>query len=387
VSAPTLDIDLYGGGVLADSTTLWGCIRDAGPVVWLPRHNMFAMGRYHDVRAALRDDAVFRSGAGVAANPLANRLGTDTTLISDDDTHTRRRRVLMRSLGGKALTAIEEPLREEANRVVTELLARDEFDAAKDFARRLPTAVVAQRVGIAVDSDRMLRWAAATFDGLGPINRRSIRTLPRSLGLLLYTRRLPRGIAPGSWAASVFEAQAQGELSMDEARALVIDFVAPALDTTILAATYMLKLLADHPDRWGEIRAEPSLVPAAVMETVRLASPIRGFTRTVATDHEIDGTALPAGARVVLLFAAANRDERQFENPDQFDPNRPNPSHLGWGNGPHACVGMLLAKLELRVLLEAMIPRVDQVVADTPTPLRNNTLEGLAAMQTRFLAA
>jgi cytochrome P450 len=242
-------------------------------------------------------------------------------------------------------------------------------------------------VGLAVDSDRMLRWAAGTFEGLGPINRRSIRAMPRSLGLLLYSRRLPRGIAPGSWAASVFEAQARGELTMEEARALVIDFVAPALDTTILAATCMLKLLADHPDRWDEIRADPSLAAAAVMETVRLASPIRGFTRTVASDHEIDGTTLPAGARVVLLFAAANRDERHFGNPDRFDPHRPNPSHLGWGNGPHACVGMLLAKLELRTLLEAMIPRVGQVVAGPPRPFRNNTLQGLASLPTRFVAA
>jgi cytochrome P450 len=385
LSAPALDIDLYADDVLADSAALWKRVRDAGPVVWLPRHKMFAMGRYEDVRAALRDDVVFRSGAGVAANALANRLGTDTTLNSDDDTHTRRRRVLMRALGGKAMTAIEEPLREEADRLVAELIARREFDAVKDFASRLPTAVVAQLVGLAVDSDRMLRWAAATFEGLGPINRRSLRSLPHSLGLLHYSRRLPRGIAPGSWAASVFEAQAQGELSMDEAKALVIDFVAPALDTTILAATHMLKLLADRPDQWDEIRADPSLAPAAVMETVRLASPIRGFTRKVATDHDIDGTTLPAGARVVLLYAAANRDERHFEHPDRFELHRPNPSHLGWGNGAHACVGMLLAKLELRTLLEAMIPRVDQVVAGTPTPFRNNTLQGFAAMPTQFI--
>src|SRR5919202_6557687 len=99
VKAPAVDLDLYAESVLEDSRDAFARIRDAGPVVWLPRHRMYAMGRFADVRAALRDDAVYRSGAGVAANPVSNRLGRDTTLFSDDETHTVRRRVLMRSLG------------------------------------------------------------------------------------------------------------------------------------------------------------------------------------------------------------------------------------------------------------------------------------------------
>lgn len=387
-TAPVIDVNLYADDVVVDSTELWARIRDAGPVVWLPRHRMYAIGRHDDVRAALRNDVAFRSGDGVAANPLTNALGKDTTLNSDGETHTRRRRVLMRALGAKALAGLEQPLRSEADRLVADLLQRPHFDAVKDFAARLPTTIVAQLVGVPGGSDRMLRWAAATFDALGPVNRRSLRGLPNSLGLLRYSRRLnPRSVAPGSWAASVFEAQARGELSIDEARALVIDFVAPALDTTILAAAHMLKVLADHPQAWDEVRTEPALAASAVMESVRLASPIRGFTRRLAAEQQVEGTRLPAGSRVVLLYAAANRDERHFTNPDHFDLHRPNPSHLGWGNGPHACVGMLLAKLELGLLLEAMAPRVEQLVAGIPTPLRNNTLQGYAALPARFIGA
>lgn len=388
MDAPVVDVDLYGDAVLADSGALWAQIRDAGPVVWLPRHRMYATGRYDEVRAALRDDAVFRSGTGVAANPIANALGRDTTLSSDDDAHVRRRRVLMRSLGARALTTVEEPLRREAERAVDELLRRPHFDAVGDFAARLPVAVVSELAGLRQDSDQMLRWAAATFDGLGPVNGRGVRSLPRALGLLRQSRRLgPEGVAPGSWAASVFEAEAAGELSADEARALVIDFVAPALDTTILAAAALLEVLSREPEAWEEVRADPSLASAAVMETVRLASPVRGFTRRVDVDHVIGDVRLPAGSRIVLLYAAANRDERHFADPDRFDLHRPNPSHLGWGNGPHACVGMGLAKLELRTLLEAMAPRVDRIVTGRPTPLRNNTLQGHAALPARFLPA
>jgi cytochrome P450 len=385
VSAPSLDVDLYARDVLADSQELFTRIREAAPVVWLPRHGLYAIGRFADVRVALRDDAVFRSGDGVAANPLTNRLGKDTTLNSDDESHIRRRRVLMRSLGASAIAGVEETLRREGGALIDELLARPHFEAAADFASRLPTSVVAGLVGVPGGSRRMLRWAAATFDALGPINLRSARATPQALALLRYSRRLrAASVAPGSWAASVFDAQARGELSAREARALVIDFVAPALDTTILALTYMLWLLGRHPDAWRELRADPSLLPAAIVESVRLASPIRGFTRRLSVDHEVGGVAMRKGARVALLFAAANRDETRFPDPDRFDLHRPAGAHLGWGNGPHACVGIHLAKLEMRTLLEAMVPRVEMIIVGTPTPLRNNTLQGIARLPARL---
>ncbi len=271
--------------------------------------------------------------------------------------------------------------------MVQALAARRHFEGARDFASPLPTRVVAELVGVPGGSDRLLRWAAATFEALGPLNRRSARTLPRSLGLLSYSRRLRAGdVAAGSWAASVFAAQQSGELTVAEAKALVIDFVAPALDTTILATTHLLWLLARNPDAWAEIRADPDLIRAAVVENVRLASPIRGFTRQLAADHEVDGVTLPAGARVALLFGAADLDETRFPEPERFDLHRPDGQHLGWGNGPHTCVGIHLARSEMQLLLEAMTTRVARVVTGDPTRLRNNTLQGIARLPARFIA-
>lgn len=380
-NAPTLDLDLYGRSALEDSTELFSRIREAGPVVWLPRHRMWAMGRFADVRAALRDDARFLSGGGVAANVVANRAGRLTTLSSDDDVHTRRRKVLMQSLGAKALGPIEDTLEVEAERIVNARLDGRPFNAVTDLAAGLPVSVVADLVGVRVDSDHLLDWAAGTFNALGPMNGRTLATLRGSLGLLSYTRRISRDrVVPGSWAASVFDAADRGELSPAEARTMVIDFVAPSLDTTILATTYLLWLLAKHPQQWERIRADPDLIPAAVVEAVRLASPIRGFTRTVAQDTDIDGTRLRAGDRVALLFGAANLDERQFRDPGRFDLERDHPAHLGWGNGPHTCVGIHLAKLEMRTLLRVMAPRVRAIEVGTPQRLRNNTLQGIATM-------
>lgn len=388
LSAPELTLDLYSEAALRDSREVFAQIRDAGPAVWLPRHKLFAIGRFEDVRAALRNDAVFRSGAGVAANPIANRLGSDTTLFSDDETHNRRRRVLMQSLSGKALVPAEPQIEEEARVIVDRLAAGTPFEAARDFSSHLPLSVVAELVGLDVETDRLLRWAAATFDVLGPANRRGQIGARRSLGLLIYSKLLrQKNVRPGSWAASVFEARDSGEVSAAEARSLIIDFVAPALDTTILATTHLLWLLAQNQTAWDQVRSDPGLASRAVIENVRISSPIRGFTRTVAEDTEVDGVGLARGSRVVLLFGAANLDESVFPEPESFQLDRPNSVQLGWGHGPHTCIGLHLAKLEMNALVKAMIPRVEAVQTGEPERLLNNTLQGIHRLPAQFVSS
>ncbi len=164
----------------------------------------------------------------------------------------------------------------------------------------------------------------------------------------------------------------------------MIDLVAPSLDTTILASTHLLWVLSRNSDVWDEIVADPSLIPAAVVENVRIASPIRGFTRRLSRDHEIDSTPLPRGSRVLLLFGAANLDETRFPDPESYDIHRPNGAHLGWGNGPHGCAGANLAKLEIQALLRAMAPHVRHIATRNPMRLRNNTLQGFSGLTARF---
>lgn len=192
--------------------------------------------------------------------------------------------MLKRSLGAKALTAIELRVDQQAQVVIERLLDAGEFEASREFASHLPLTIVADLVGVRGDATQLLKWAAATFEALGPLNRRGTRAGATALSLWAYTQRVDAArVAPGSWAALVFEARDRGELTTREAKALVIDVVAPALDTTILASTHLLWALANNPGAWAQIRANPALIPAAVLENVRLASPIRGFTRTVAT--------------------------------------------------------------------------------------------------------
>jgi cytochrome P450 len=347
---------------------------------------MWAIGRFEEVRAALRDDELFVSGQGVAANPITNVAARKTTLFSDGETHSARRKVLMGSLGAKPLAQVADRLDAEAEGIVGGLVGCGEFDAVRDFSSGLPVRVVADLVGVRVSTERLLGWGAAAFDILGPLNRRGLRASPGSIGMLAYSQRLNRSrVVPGSWAASVFDAADRGEIDRTEARNMVIDFIAPSLDTTILASTHMLWLLGENPEAWQRIRRDPELTGAAVVEAVRLASPIRGFTRRVSRDAEVSGAFLAAGDRAVLLFGAANMDERRYPDPGRFDLDRPPGGHLGWGHGPHTCVGIHLAKLEMAALLRALVAQVETIaIAGPPTRIRNNTLQGIGALRVRL---
>jgi cytochrome P450 len=383
---PVVDVDLYAPAVVEDSAAAFAAIREAGPVVWLPRQRMWAMGRFDDVRAALRDDELFLSGRGVAANPITNIAARKTTLFSDGETHVARRKVLMRSLGAKAMAPLSPRLDAEAAAIVAGLVGRGEFEAARDFSSGLPLEVVADLVGVHVPPERLLSWGTISFDVLGPLNRRGLRAFPSSLGMLAYSQRLGRArVVPGSWAASVFDAADRGEVRRVEARNMVIDFIAPSLDTTILASTYMLWLLGENRAAWERLRRDPELIPAAVVEAVRLASPIRGFTRHVSRDAEVGGVQMRRGDRVVLLVGAANMDERRYPDPERFDLDRPPGGNLGWGHGPHTCVGIHLAKLEMAALLRALVAQVETIaIAGPPTRIRNNTLQGIASLPVRL---
>lgn len=179
----------------------------------------------------------------------------------------------------------------------------------------------------------------------------------------------------------MFDAADRGEIGKFEARMMIIDFVAPGLDTTILATTHMLWLLGCNPEAWQRLRRDPALIPAAVVEAVRMSSPVRCFTRRVSRDAEIGGVSLRAGDRVALLFGSANMDERHYPDPTRFDLDRPPGGNLGWGNGPHTCIGIHLAKLEMQALLRALVAQVETIeTVEDPPRIRNNTLQGIAAL-------
>jgi cytochrome P450 len=381
--------DLYSQAALRDPYPAYRAIRDRGSAVWMPRRQMWAVGRFEDVRGALRAGDVLISGKGVAANDMLNAVVMPITLTSDAEVHDRRRQVLIEPLAPAPLRDLRPRLESVADDLVAELADGRRFEAVARFVAHLPLTVVAELVGLnPAGREQMLRWAAATFDALGVMNARGQAALPRLFELTAFSQGLERAtVAPGGWAARLFDAADRGDLSVAEAKAMVIDYVGPALDTTILATGHMLWRLATTPGAFETLRSDPGLIPGVVNESVRLASPIRGFTRYAAEDFELGGSTIPKGDRVLVLYASANHDERRYERPDAFDVRRNPRDHVGWGHGPHSCVGMHLARLEMEVLLSRLVDRVERIEVGRPLPLWNNVLQGFRALPARFHAS
>jgi cytochrome P450 len=189
-----------------------------------------------------------------------------------------------------------------------------------------------------------------------------------------------------SWADRLLDHVDSGDIAIEEFSTLLRDYLGPSLDTTIFATSNLIWLFSLHPEQWDLVRADPELTRNAINEAVRLESPIRGFTRSVTVEHEVGGVRLPAGARVLLLYASANRDERKWEDPEAFNVQRRVVDQVGFGLGVHSCAGMHLARLEIECLVRALIPRVRRFEASQPVRAINNTLRGLASLPVRVAA-
>ena len=381
---PVSDADLYAAQARIDPYPIYDELRALGPVVHLPRHDLYALPRYDEVRAALMDWRTFSSARGVFVDPTMNAQLEGITLCSDPPDHTMMRSVLGRPLRMDRMRDVAPRIEAEADRVVTELVARGRFDAATELAEHLPMTVVSDLVGLP-DRGRakMLEWAAAIWDVQGPADDRFAEAMPAVQEFLAFAEHdaVPGNIEPGGWADQLYQAADRGEMPREKCPVMMLDYVTPSLDTTILAITNAVALFAAHPDQWDLLRADRRLIPHAINETLRMESPVSQFSRVLTEDHEIDGVALPAGSRVALLYGSANRDERKYPDPTRFDINRRPSDHLSFGRGEHVCVGMHLARLEMTAMLNCLLDRVAAFEVVASRPLLNNGLRGLEHLE------
>jgi cytochrome P450 len=211
--------------------------------------------------------------------------------------------------------------------------------------------------------DNLLPWGAATFDILGTLNKQAVKAFPATLHMLRFARRMvrTRNVMDGSMVDELLTAADNGKLSHAECAPLMIDYIAPSLDTTISAISSALSLFATYPEQWQILRDNPSLINNAVNEVVRFESPLRAFARQARCAADVAGLQIPSGARLLVIYASANRDEREWDAADTFDICRDANRHLGFGQGAHACAGQSLARLETAAMLRALVDRVERI--------------------------
>jgi len=383
-SAPWSDHDPYSDESLLDPWPGYRELRDAGPAVWLPKYEMFALARYESVRRALEDWKSFSSGKGVMMNDEMNQVLRGNTLCTDGADHDALRDVLIRPLMPRALRPVRDDITVEAETVVERLVAKETFDAASELANHLPVTVVSRLIGLPEGGrERMLVWAEEMFNCFGPMNDRTIHSFPVLAEMMDYATNeaVPGTVKPGSWAEDIHTAAARGEVPAEACPVMMIDYMGPSLDTTIFAISSAVWLFATHPDQWDLVREDPRLMSSALSEVLRMESPIQDFSRFVERDVNFDGVVLPAGSRAIVFYGSGNRDERRYPDPDRFNVRRRPGDHLGFGAGPHACVGMYLARMEMLAIFTALAERVRRFEVVEAEPVLHNILRGFRTLR------
>jgi len=388
-SIPTYDADLFTDDVLAEPYGHYRALRDLGPVVWLEAHDVYAVARFADVRSVLSDSEAFCSGQGVGLNVMVNEIGRGTTVMSDGDEHRQLRSVIGRPLTPRALAQLRPQARALAEALADRLVERGSFDAVPDLAEVLSTTWVPDLLGWPDDGrEKLLDWAGAL---------RRVRTAQRSdhgaapgiLEMAAFAERLASSdLRKGSMAAGILEAVERGDLRPGQCPMAIVDYLGPSLDTTISGLGNAIWLFASHPEQWERLRSDPGRARQAFDEALRLESPVNGFTRVTTRPADIGGVGLPRGARVLVSYASANRDERHWDDPERFDIARPNASHVAFGFGDHACAGMGLARLEATEVLTALAARIECFeLAGKPVRKLNNVSRSFASLPVRIVPA
>jgi cytochrome P450 len=194
-------------------------------------------------------------------------------------------------------------------------------------------------------------------------------------------------LAPTGLGVQIYDAVESKLLTDEQAATLVRSFLSAGIDTTANALGLAIHLFATHPEQWQALRADPSLARAAFEEVMRFESPFQTFFRTTTRDTEIEGVPIAANEKVLLSIGAANRDPRRWESPEVFEIGRTTAGHVGFGAGIHGCVGQMMARLEVEIVLRALASKVKTIeIIGEPRRMLHNTLRGFASLPVRLHA-
>jgi hypothetical protein len=387
-AAPALDIDPFADATLANPIPAQDAIRDAAPLVVLPRHAIYAAGRWADVHAMLNNWQDFCSARGVGLADFAREppwRPPSLVLEADPPAHTRARSVLDRALAPAALRRLRAGLAAAADACVGEALGQGTCDAIPTLAEAFPLSVFPDAIGIAATGrDHLLPYGALAFNAFGPDNALRRQALEDAAPHIAWvTAQCARdALHPDGIGASIHAAADRNEITEAEAALLVRSLLTAGLDTTVASIGAALHCLSRAPEQWQKLRADPTRARAAFEEAIRLESPVQFFFRTTTRPVAVGGIPLAEGEKVMLLLGAANRDPQRWDRPDAYDITRRTAGHVGFGSGIHMCVGQLLARLEGEALLAALARRVATIEpAGEPVRRPNNTLRALASLK------
>jgi len=371
-SGTVLDVDPWDEAVLPNPVALHAAIREAGPVVWVPKYEAWFVGRDAEVREVFTDWRRFSSTFGLGL-PNIKREGAwqkpSVIVEVDPPEHTVTRRILNRVLSPRAMRDLRDRFQRFADELVDELLERRSFDAVADLSFRFPFTVLPDAVGIpAVGREHLVHYSTMYFNNRNPdtrLARESTAVAEQNDSMSWIADSCRReNVASDGIGAQLYGFADAGEIDEATAASLIRTFLGGGVDTTVLGIASMLHDLIVDRRQWDAVVNDRELIRNAFDETLRLWPPVPMMGRTTPSATELAGVELGAEQKLFVLIAAANRDPRRWERPDEFDVTRNTGGQLGFGLGPHFCVGHAVARLEAEVLLGTLLDRVERVELD-----------------------
>jgi cytochrome P450 len=321
---------------------------------------VFFVYRYDDIVRVLRDSDSF-SSSHIIDMIMGPVMGEHIMLGMDGDRHRRYRSLVSMAFRQKALSLWEEGLvGAVANELVDRFAERGRAELVREFTFPYPTQVIAGILGLPrKDYKRFQRWSIAILGFLSKPEEAvaaSEEVKQYVAAILADRRREPREDLISDLAG----AELDGEHLSDEEIFSFVRLLLPAgVETTYRSTGNLLLTLLSHTDQLEAVREDRTLVPKAIEESLRLETPLLNITRLATADTELSGVPIPSGSTVMLMLAAANREEDRYVDPDLFDSLRAEPKpHISFGHGAHACLGIHLARLEMRVALNLLLDRL-----------------------------
>ncbi len=382
--------DPYDRILQSDPYPTYRRLRDEAPVYHDDARGFWALSRFEDVLWAAHDPAAFCSGEGIALEGQA-RSPFPNLIVMDDPRHAQLRKLVSRGFTSRPVAAFEPRVRELTNAAIDAMVERaaagEPADVVPLLSGPLPMTVVGDLIGVAPEDREQFRtWSDAVVhqDVDRPetveAGRAAAGAVVGSFSEIIAARRTT---PTDDLVSALIAAEVDGEhLADDEILGFCFLLIVAGTETTTNLIGNGVHALAAFPDERARLLADPSLVSGAVEEMLRWSSPVQGLARTTTRSVERHGVTIPEGAKVQLLYGAANRDEREFAEPDRFDVTRTIERHLAFGHGVHFCLGAALARLEAQVVFEELLRRLPdwQLDTDAVTWIHSSSVRGPATL-------
>ena len=390
MTTTAVEFDPMSDEYFNDPSEVYRRLRDEAPVYFNERYGFYALSRFEDVAAAHRDWQGFSSSYGVDLSTLsknANYSSLKMIIMMDPPEHARLRALVSRVFTPRAVTDLEPMIRQVVNEFLAPLDDRDSFDAVADFSALFPVEIISRMLGVPEGERQQIReWLDLTLHR----ERGQVDPTPEGVAAMIESVTYYHELIAEKRERPVDDMLSRlTQVTVDRG-----DGVETGLDDGEIAgfagllggagAETVTKLVGNavvlfdrHPDQWQRILDDPSAIPAAVEEILRLLPPSQYQGRYSVEDRTFEGGTIPAGFPVLLVTGAATRDPRAFDRPDELDIDRPPSVSLGFGHGIHSCLGAALARMESRIALEELARRWRRLEVD-PDGLRRVHMSNVA---------